>query len=73
MSGFGRRLARRLGLGGDDPAAVERLTARLDAADASGRAELARQDALIRQVAADLTERVAALERRVGALEARDR
>lgn len=53
-------------------AVVELLTRRLDEFEERTRSELDRQDVLIREVAADLAERLAAIERRVAALEARD-
>lgn len=71
MSRLRNRLARALGAGGD-PAEVEQLTRRLDESSGRTHAELDRQEALIRELAADLTERVAAIERRLGALESRD-
>ena len=70
MSQLRNRLARALGNGGD-PAEVERLTRRLDELDTNTRAELDRHESLIRDLGADLTERVAAIERRIAALEAR--
>lgn len=71
MSRLRNRLARALGADGD-PAEVEQLTRRLDESSGRTSAELDRQEALIRELAADLTERVAAIERRLGALESRD-
>ena len=71
MSGVRGRLAGALG-GGPEMAVVELLTRRLDEFEERTRSELDRQDVLIREVAADLAERLAAIERRVAALEARD-
>lgn len=71
MSGVRNRLARAFGAGAD-PAATDELTRRLDALDAWVRADLERQETLVREVTADLTDRLAALERRLAALEAQD-
>lgn len=69
MSGVRRRLARAVGVGSE---AVEQLTLRVDDLDQRTRGAIGRQDALTRQAVADLTERLAAIERRITALEARD-
>ena len=71
MSGVRSRLARAIGAGGD-PAAIDELTRRLDSLEAHVRADLDRQEALLREVTADLTERIAAVERRLAALDARN-
>ena len=71
MSRWRSRLGRALGAGGD-PAEIEQMNRRLDESTDRTCAELDRQEALIRELATDLTERVAAIERRLGALEARD-
>lgn len=66
MSGLRSRLARALA------SASGRLTPPLDEVDERARADRERQDALTRDAVADLTERLAAIERRLAALEARD-
>jgi tetrahydromethanopterin S-methyltransferase subunit G len=55
---------------GVDPATIEQLAQRLDAIEATTRDELDRHAAIVREVAADLAERLAAIERRLDALEA---
>jgi hypothetical protein len=67
MSGARSRLAGALGA---DPAAIDELTRRLDALEASTQEGIERQLAAVREVAADLAERLAAIERRLDALEA---
>lgn len=69
MSGVRGRLARVLGA---DPAAAEQVTRLLDELRTSTHAELDRQAALTREVASDLAERLAAIERRLDALEQQD-
>ena len=71
MSRWRNRLALVLG-SGVNPAEVEQLTRRLDELDAHAAAERERHEALVRELATDLTERLAAIERRLAALEARD-
>lgn len=71
MTGVRSRLARAIGAGGD-AAATDELARRLDSLDAHVRADLGRQEALLREVTADVIERIAALERRLAALEAHD-
>ena len=71
MSRLRNRLARVIDDVGD-PAAVEQMTRRLDELETNTRAELDHQESLIRELGADLTQRVAAIERRIAALEARD-
>lgn len=71
MSGVRGRLAGVLG-SGSEMAAVEQLTRRLDELEERTRSELDRQDVLVRELATDLTERLAAIERRLAALEARN-
>lgn len=70
MNGVRRRLARAVGAG-SDAAALEQLTRRVDDLDERTRGDIGRQDTLTRQAVADLTERLAAIERRITALEAR--
>jgi hypothetical protein len=70
MSGVRSRLARAID---GDSAATDELVRRLDALESAVRADVDRQEALLRGVTAYLTERLAALERRLAALEARDR
>jgi tetrahydromethanopterin S-methyltransferase subunit G len=67
MSGARSRL---VGVLGVDPAAIEQLTRRLDELEATTRDGLDRQAAAVREVVADLAERLAAIERRLDALEA---
>lgn len=67
MSGVRSRLA---GVVGVDQASIEQLTRRLDELEGSTQDGLDRQVAAVREVAADLAERLAAIERRLDALEA---
>jgi tetrahydromethanopterin S-methyltransferase subunit G len=67
MSGVRSRLA---GVVGADPGSIEQLTQRLDELERSTGDGLDRHGAAVREVAADLAERLAAIERRLDALEA---
>ena len=69
MSGVRNRLARAID---GDSATTDELIQRLAALESAVRADLDRQEELVRTVTVDLTERLAALERRLAALEARD-
>lgn len=70
MSGVRSRLAGAVGV---DPTSIEQLTRRLDELEGSTHDGIDRQVAAVREVAADLAERLAAIERRLDALEAADR
>lgn len=72
MSGLRRRLLRVLGGDPGLAARLDELTARVAELDDRDRVAADRQETLIRELAADLTERVAAFERRLDALESRD-
>ena len=72
MSSLRERLLRRLAPAGSG-SGTEALERRVDELDARTRADDDRNEGLTRELTADLTERVAALERRLAALEARDR
>jgi tetrahydromethanopterin S-methyltransferase subunit G len=67
MSGVRSRLA---GAMGADPGAIEEVVRRLDELERSSREGLDRDAASLREVAADLAARLAAIERRLDALEA---
>ena len=72
MSGVRRRLLRALGAEPSPGGQLDELTTRVAELDEQTRAALERQETLVRDLATDLTERVAAFERRLQALE-RDR
>lgn len=67
MSGVRSRVAGALGV---DPASIEQLSRRLDEIEAGEREGIDRQVAVVRDAVADLAERLAAIERRLDALEA---
>ena len=67
MSGVRGRVAGALGV---DPASIETLSRRLDDVEAADREGVDRQVAVVREAVTDLAERLAAIERRLDALEA---
>lgn len=67
MSGVRNRLAGALGVEGGS---IEELARRIDELEGSTRDGVDRQTAIAREVAIDLAERLAAIERRLDALEA---
>jgi ParB-like chromosome segregation protein Spo0J len=72
MSGLRRRFLRSLGVDPALAAQLDELSVRVAELDERNRVALDRQETLVRELAADLTERVAAFERRLDALEVRD-
>lgn len=72
MSGLRGRLQHALGVEPRPEGQLDELTAQLAELAVETRVALERQETLVRGLAADLTERVAAFERRLEALE-RDR
>lgn len=67
MSGVRGRVAGALGV---DPTSIEQLSRRLDEIEAGNREGIDRQVAVVRDAVTDLAERLAAIERRLDALEA---
>lgn len=72
MSGLRRRVVRALGAEPRSGGQLDELTARVAELEEQTRVALERQELLVRELTSDLTERVAAFERRLQALE-RDR